>query len=121
MSMLVVDWGVPIPIAIAAGVLTGVVIGSLSGRWITIMGVPSFVVTLGVGLVLNGLQLVLLPSTGRYNLLGSGVEKLAGTYVDGWARMADCRDRSLPCSRSPVSLLCASGSEPTLTPRSSAI
>lgn len=84
MSKLVVDAGVPIPLAVAAGIICGVAIGAASGRWVTLMGVPSFVVTLGVGLVLNGAQLVLLPHTGRYNLLNTGVEKIAGTYVSGW-------------------------------------
>ena len=79
MGMLVVDSGWPIPLAIAAGVA----IGAASGRWITLLAVPSFVVTLGVGLVLNGTQLVLLPNTGRYNLLNTGVEKLAATNVSG--------------------------------------
>jgi ABC-type xylose transport system, permease component len=46
------------------------------------------VVTLGVGLLLNGVQLMLLPRTGRYNLLNTGVEDLAATYVSGWAAWA---------------------------------
>ncbi len=88
MSKLVIDAGMPVPAAVALGTLSGVVIGAASGRWVTLMGVPSFVVTLGVGLVLNGIQLVLLPRTGRYNLLNSGVEKIAATNIAGasaWA------------------------------------
>lgn len=88
MAMMVVDYGAPVALAIALGVLTGAVIGAISGRWITWIGVPSFVVTLGVGLILNGAQLIILPNTGRYNLLNTGVEKLAATYVSGgmaWA------------------------------------
>lgn len=83
MAKMVVDFGLPIPLAIAVGVIVGAAIGAASGRWITLIGVPSFVVTLGVGLVLNGIQLTLLPRTGRYNLLNTGVENLAGTYVAG--------------------------------------
>lgn len=83
MAKLVVDAGMPIPLAIALGVLVGALIGTASGRWITLIGVPSFVVTLGVGLLLNGVQLLLLPRTGRYNLLNTGVEDLAATYVSG--------------------------------------
>lgn len=82
-AKMVVDGGMPIPLAIALGVATGAAIGAMSGRWITLIGVPSFVVTLGVGLVLNGLQLILLPNTGRYNLLNTGVENLAATNVSG--------------------------------------
>jgi D-xylose transport system permease protein len=88
MAKMVVDAGLPIPIAILLGVMIGLIIGASSARWITLIGVPSFVVTLGVGLVLNGIQLLLLPNTGRYNLLNTGVEDLAATYVSGplaWA------------------------------------
>lgn len=85
MAKLVVDAGVPIPLAVAAGVFCGMAIGAASGRWITLIGVPSFVMTLGVGLLLNGVQLMLLPRTGRYNLLNTGVEDIAATHVSGLA------------------------------------
>lgn len=91
MGMLVVDYGVPIPLAILAGIATGAAVGAISGRWITLIGVPSFVVTLGVGLLLNGVQLLLLPNTGRYNLLNTGVEKIAAANLSGawaWALVA---------------------------------
>ncbi|MGS4945569.1 sugar ABC transporter permease [Meridianimarinicoccus sp. RP-17] len=83
MAKGVVDFGLPVPLAIALGIGLGVLIGAASGRWVTLIGVPSFVVTLGVGLVLNGGQLLMLPNTGRYNLLDTGVETLAGTFVSG--------------------------------------
>jgi len=83
MAKIVVDFGLPVPLAVLAGVFCGIVIGAASGRWITLIGVPSFVVTLGVGLVLNGLQLMLLPNTGRYNLLNTGVDRVAATNVSG--------------------------------------
>ena len=60
MAKMVVDVGLPIPLAILLGVGIGLLIGALSARWVTLIGVPSFVVTLGVGLVLNGVQLLLL-------------------------------------------------------------
>lgn len=88
MAKIVTDFGVPAPVAIAMGVVLGGLVGAASGRWITLIGVPSFVVTLGVGLVLNGIQLLLLPRTGRYNLMNSGVDELAATHVTGalaWA------------------------------------
>lgn len=83
MAKIVVDFGLPVPVAVLAGVLLGIAVGAASGRWITLIGVPSFVVTLGVGLVLNGLQLILLPRTGRYNLLNTGVDDIAATNVSG--------------------------------------
>jgi D-xylose transport system permease protein len=41
------------------------------------------VVTLGLGLALNGLQLVLLPPTARYGLMGTGIDKIAETKISG--------------------------------------
>lgn len=86
MSIFVVKFNFPVFLSVTIAIMFGATIGAISGRWITFVKVPSFVVTLGVGLVLNGLQLVLLPNTGRYNLLNTGVEKIAGTHiVGGWA------------------------------------
>ncbi|MGH1477523.1 MAG: ABC transporter permease subunit [Geminicoccales bacterium] len=39
-------------------------------------------------IMMNGVQLLLLPRTGRYNLLGTGVEDIAGTYLSGAAAWA---------------------------------
>ncbi len=89
MSMLVVEAGWSPATAIIAAVILGFFIGVISGRWITWFGVPSFVITLAVGLLLNGVQRVLLPDTGRYNLLNSGVEELAGTSIPApWSWLA---------------------------------
>ena len=86
MAKLIVDFGVPVWAAILISMAVGALLAATSARWVTWIGVPSFVVTLGLGLALNGLQLMLLPSTGRYSLLGTGVEKIAGTSIAGvWA------------------------------------
>jgi D-xylose transport system permease protein len=83
MAKLIVDYGfspwvsVPIAIAVGAG------IGAMSARWVTFVGVPSFVVTLGLGLGLNGLQLILLPTTARYGLMGTGIDQIALTNISG--------------------------------------
>jgi D-xylose transport system permease protein len=86
MAKLVVamDWGNTLAVVVA--VLLGVAIGALTGFWSTNFLVPSFVVTLGVGLMLNGLQLMVLPRSGRYSVLGTGIEDIAGSYLTGlWA------------------------------------
>lgn len=86
MAKIIVEYGVSPWIAVPAAILLGSFIGSLSARWVTYVGVPSFVVTLGLGLALNGLQLILLPETARYNLNGTGIERLALTNITGlWA------------------------------------
>lgn len=63
--------GLPVPIAVLLGVLGAGVVGYVNGSITTRTGVPSFVVTLGMGFVLNGLTLTISdgfpkrpPSTG---------------------------------------------------------
>ena len=86
MAKLIVEYGFSPWIAVPIAILIGAGIGSLSARWVTYVGVPSFVVTLGLGLALNGLQLILLPATARYSLNGTGLEKIALTNIAGpWA------------------------------------
>jgi len=83
MAKLVVEFGFSPWISIPIAVVVGAAIGSMSARWVTFVGVPSFVVTLGLGLALNGVQLLLLPQTARYGLLGTGVEMIAQTKIAG--------------------------------------
>lgn len=83
MAKLMVEFGYSPWLAVPITILTGALIGSFSARWMTFVGVPSFVVTLGLGLALNGLQLLLLPPTARYGLMGTGIEKIAQTKIEG--------------------------------------
>ncbi|MEX8495959.1 sugar ABC transporter permease [Sphaerotilus sp.] len=86
MAKLIVEFGFSPWTAVASAIVAGAVIGCLSARWMTYVGVPSFVVTLGLGLALNGAQLLLLPPTARYGLMGSGIEQIAQTRIEGvWA------------------------------------
>jgi D-xylose transport system permease protein len=72
-------------LAIAAAIVTGALIGAIQGKWCNLFGLPSFVVTLGVSLVLNGGQLALLPNQGQISLLGLNVAGLAQYYLpNGW-------------------------------------
>ncbi|MGY4752556.1 sugar ABC transporter permease [Pannonibacter sp. Q-1] len=85
MAKLIVEFGFSPWLAVPVAIVVGSVIGSLSARWVTFVGVPSFVVTLGLGLALNGLQLILLPQTARYGLLGTGIENIAQIKIAGAA------------------------------------
>jgi D-xylose transport system permease protein len=86
MAKAIVEYGVPPWAAVPMAMLIGAAIGSCSARWVTFVGVPSFVVTLGLGLALNGLQLILLPETARYTLQNTGIERIALTNISGiWA------------------------------------
>lgn len=82
-AKLIVEYGISPWIALPAAILVGAIIGSCSARWVNWVGVPSFVVTLGLGLALNGIQLLLLPQTARYGLMGTGVEVIAQTTISG--------------------------------------
>lgn len=89
MAKFIVEFGISPWIAVPAAILVGAAIGSCSARWVTFVGVPSFVVTLGLGLALNGLQLILLPATARYGLQQTGIEVIALTNISGvWAWIA---------------------------------
>jgi D-xylose transport system permease protein len=83
MAKLIVDYGASPWVSVAIAIAVGACIGAMSARWVTFVGVPSFVVTLGLGLGLNGLQLILLPPTARYGLLGTGIDRIALTNISG--------------------------------------
>jgi D-xylose transport system permease protein len=83
MAKFVVEYEVNMWLAIAIGVAFGALVGTIIGLWRTRFDVPSFVVTLGASLILTGMQLFLLPQSGRYNLLNTGIDKIADTYVTG--------------------------------------
>ncbi len=83
MAQLAVYAGFTPALAIITAILTGMLIGLFSGWWITTIGVPSFVVTLGMGLFLNGVQLWILPTAGNINLIGTGIERIAGDFITG--------------------------------------
>ncbi|EJL57880.1 ABC-type xylose transport system, permease component [Rhizobium sp. CF122] len=82
-AKLIVDYGFSPWLALPFAVLIGAAIGSCSARWVNWVGVPSFVVTLGLGLALNGIQLLLLPASARYGLMGTGVEYIAQKTIQG--------------------------------------
>lgn len=83
MARMVVTLDLPAWIAILAPIILGALIGAFSGFWSTRFLVPTFVITLGLGLVLNGIQLMVLPTAGNISLLGSSVEWIANTFVTG--------------------------------------
>jgi len=88
MAKLVVAQGWGNVNAVVIAVLLGIALGAFTGLWSTRFLVPSFVVTLGAGLVLNGIQLMVLPRSGRYTLVNSGIDHIAGSYLTGaksWA------------------------------------
>ncbi len=67
-GVLWVNQGVPLPLAIAAALIVGALIGTFYATLRNRLGMPSFVSTLSGLLALLGLQLYLLGATGSINL-----------------------------------------------------
>ena len=78
MTLLFVNSDLPIVVAVAAGIGTGVLIGLVYGLIFNRVGVPSFVISLAGLLAFLGLQLALLGNQGAVNLpFDSAIVKFA--------------------------------------------
>lgn len=51
------DWGLPLVLAVIVGVLSGSLVGLVNGLITVLVGVPSFITTLGMIFLLNGITL----------------------------------------------------------------
>ena len=80
MAVLNVKHGWSAEASIAAGLVTGAVIGLVNGFFVTRFAVPSFVVTLAGLLAWQGALLQVLGSTGTINLTDGTITGLAGTF-----------------------------------------
>lgn len=65
-GVLIVNWGLPLPIGVAGAILFGGFIGLINGINIAIFKIPPFIATLAMMLVAQGLALVLSDSTPIY-------------------------------------------------------
>jgi D-xylose transport system permease protein len=87
MAVLSVKDGLSAPVAIGAGILTGIGIGLLQGFWMAKLHVPSFVVTLAGLLGWQGALLYVLGDTGTVNLNDPLILGLANSQLPiivGW-------------------------------------
>jgi len=71
-GLLVVNAGVPWPVAVLIAVAIGLFIGCWQGFWVAIMEIPAFIVTLAGMLIFRGLTVVLVQRT---------VSGLPGSFV----------------------------------------
>jgi D-xylose transport system permease protein len=85
MAVLVVNYGLPAPVALGLALLSGAAVGAFQGAWITGFGIPSFVVTLAGLIGWQGALLMVLGKTGTINLLDPFTVSLAGTFLHGVA------------------------------------
>jgi D-xylose transport system permease protein len=80
-AALNVKMGVPGPLAVLAGILTGTAIGLLQGFWTTRFKIPSFILTLAGQIAWTGALLAVLGETGTINLRNKFIVGLAGTFL----------------------------------------
>ena len=80
MAVLNVKAGVPGPIAVLGGILTGALLGLFQGLWVTKLRIPSFIVTLAGMIGWQGVLVWVLGSTGTINLRDDFITGIAGTF-----------------------------------------
>ena len=80
MAALYVQNGVAPWLAITAAVASGAAI-ELCIAVVTVLGPPSFIVSLGAQLVVNGLLLRILPKVGQFGLTDTPIAKITSTYI----------------------------------------
>ncbi|SIT11798.1 sugar ABC transporter permease [Alicyclobacillus vulcanalis] len=71
-------------VAILAGVLSGTVLGLFQGFWVTVLRVPSFIVTLAGSLGFLGLLFVLIGQEGTVPIMNNTINAIAGNYLPDW-------------------------------------
>jgi D-xylose transport system permease protein len=71
--------------ALFVALLTGVTVGIFIGFFVAKVGIPSFVVTLGLFLGLQGLNLVLLGNAGAYRIETPAVRAIMNNSMPVWA------------------------------------
>jgi len=77
-------WEIDWRISIIAGLLCGAAIGAFIGFFVAKVGVPSFVVTLGLFLGFQGLQLALLGDGGIYRIEVPEIRAIMNDNLPGW-------------------------------------
>lgn len=90
-AILVVDNGFPVPIALLTSILVGLAFGVFEGAFISILGIPPFIVTLATMLIGRGLTYVALkaqtkgPLPDSYNAIGAGYLPTLTVQIGGFA------------------------------------
>lgn len=84
MAVLLTNHGWPTWAAIAFAIVVGAGAGLLQGGISVLVGVPSFVVTLGGFLAWQGVQLTLLGNAGELRVEDEFVRGIANSYLPSW-------------------------------------
>ncbi|GAA3876431.1 ABC transporter permease [Leifsonia kafniensis] len=75
-------------VALLIALLTGVAIGSFIGFFVARVGIPSFVVTLGLFLAFQGLELIIIGSGGLYRVQTPEILAIMNSNMPVWAGWA---------------------------------
>ncbi|GGJ04197.1 ABC transporter permease [Alicyclobacillus cellulosilyticus] len=82
---LLAGQNVPAVFCIAAAVASGVVIGMFQGIWVTLLGVPAFIVTLAGSLGYLGLLFAMIGLAGTVPIMNNTIIALTANYLPRWA------------------------------------
>lgn len=88
---LVANQGIDWRVAILAALVTGLAIGGFIGFFVAKVGIPSFVVTLGLFLGFQGLQLIIIGTGGAYRIETPEINAIMNKnmpIVAGWIGLA---------------------------------
>lgn len=80
--------GLAWPVGLALSIAIGFAIGFLIGFFVARIGVPSFVVTLGLFLGLQGVVLMIIGAGGTYRLIPEPIRAIQNSNVPVWAGWA---------------------------------
>jgi D-xylose transport system permease protein len=79
-------WSLPVALLIAIGI--GMAVGAFTGFFVSKIGVPSFVVTLGLFLGLQGVILLIIGAGGTYRLIPEPIKAIQNKNMPLWAGWA---------------------------------
>jgi len=82
-GVVLTNWGLPLPLGIAAAIACGAACGGLSGWLVAQLRIPPFIATLGMMMLLKGLALVISGSKPIYFLDTPGFEAIAQDSLFG--------------------------------------
>ncbi|WP_084958894.1 multiple monosaccharide ABC transporter permease [Thermoactinospora rubra] len=82
-AVLMVNYGVPWPVALLVTMVAGGLIGAWQGYWIAYFGIPAFIVTLAGMLLFRALTLTVLGNQG-IGPFPDAVRTLANGFTDGY-------------------------------------
>lgn len=83
--VLIVRYQVNWMLALALAFALGILIGALIGFFVARVGIPSFVVTLGLFLGLQGVELVLIGASGSLAVQVPEIRAIQNSYLPDWA------------------------------------